>query len=163
MPGLNHRRLNASAVAFACYTAVMLLVERGMRKTGGPGIIPFELAGSAARAEDIMTSWGADGQRSARLSLWLDFGYMLSYGTLAGLLVDGTRRHRGDPAALQLLVIGAVAGDAVEGISLLKVLSGTDVGTNARTARLAAVIKFALLAVALGYVITGRIGLRAQT
>ena len=38
-----------------------------MRATGGPGIIPFELAGSATRAEDIMTRWGSDGQRAATL------------------------------------------------------------------------------------------------
>ena len=42
-------RLGWSASAFLGYTAVMLLLERGMRKTGGPGIVAFELAGSAAR------------------------------------------------------------------------------------------------------------------
>lgn len=160
MPRVSHWRLSASAVVFVCYTVVMLMVERAMRKTGGPGIIPFELAGSAARADDIMTRWGADGQRAARLSLWLDFGYMLTYGTLAVLLVDGTRRRRGDPASLRLLVIGAVAGDAVEGISLLKVLNGADVGDNAQRARHASLIKFALLAVSLSYVAAGRISLR---
>lgn len=48
---------------FVCYTAVMLLAELSMRKTGGPGIIPFDLAGSVVRAEEIMTSWGGTGQR----------------------------------------------------------------------------------------------------
>jgi len=51
--------LASATVAFVVYTIVMLLVERRMRATGGPGIIPFELAGSAAQAEDIRTRWVA--------------------------------------------------------------------------------------------------------
>jgi hypothetical protein len=91
-------RFVAATVASVVYTLVMLLLERRMRATGGPGIIPFELAGSATRAEDIMTRWGSDGQRAARLSLWLDFGYMATYGTFTVLLVDGVRRRRRHPA-----------------------------------------------------------------
>jgi hypothetical protein len=64
------KRLAAVGVAFVTYTAVMMWLERRMRATGGPGIIPFELAGSAARVEDIMTRWGSDGQRAARLPLF---------------------------------------------------------------------------------------------
>jgi hypothetical protein len=63
---IRDKQLAAASVAFVVYTTVMLLLERRMRETGGPGIIPFELAGSAARAEDIMTRWGIDGQRAAR-------------------------------------------------------------------------------------------------
>lgn len=145
-------RLAATTAVFVVYTAVMLIPDRSMRQTGGPGIIPFELAGNVSRAEDIMARWGDKGQRAARLSLWLDFGYMTSYGTLAALLVDRARRRRGHPAALPALVLPAVAGDAVEGIALLKVLSRTRVAANARRAQIAAYTKFAVLAVALGYV-----------
>ena len=114
-------RLGASMMAFVAYTAVMLVLERRMRQAGGAGIIPFELAGNASRAEAIMTRWGSDGQRAARLSLWLDFGYMATYGTLMALLVERMRRRRGHSAALPAMVIVAVAGDALEGVSLLKV------------------------------------------
>ena len=145
-------RVAAAAVCFLGYTTVMLMLERRMRRTGGPGIIPFELAGSASRAEDIMTRWGSDGQRAARLSLWLDFGYMATYGAFTALLVDHTRRRRGHPAVLPAAAIVAVAADAAEGVSLLKVLRGTQVAVHARRARVAALIKFAVLACALGYV-----------
>jgi len=50
----------------------------------------------------------------------------------------------------------AVAGDAVEGISLLNVLKGRRVGANARRARTAALAKFAVLAGCLGYVAAAR-------
>ncbi|MCV7400095.1 hypothetical protein H7K24_08000 [Mycobacterium fragae] len=148
------KRLAAATVAFVIYTTVMLMVERRMRATGGPGIIPFEVAGSEARAEEIMTRWGSDGQRAARLSTWLDFGYMATYGTLMALLVDRARRRRGHPAALPAIVAVAVAGDAVEGVSLLKVLNHTSVAVHARRAQIAALIKFAVLAATLGYVAT---------
>jgi hypothetical protein len=151
-------RLGASIMAFVAYTAVMLMLERRMRQTGGPGIIPFELAGNASRAEAIMARWGSDGQRAARLSLWLDFGYMATYGTLMALLVERTRRRRGHPAALPAMVIVAVAGDALEGVSLLKVLNGTRVAVYSRRAQIAALIKFAVLAFALGYVAAGSFG-----
>jgi hypothetical protein len=151
-------RLGASMMAFVAYTTVMLVLERRMRRAGGAGIIPFELAGNASRAEAIMTRWGSDGQRAARLSLWLDFGYMATYGTLMALLVERIRRRRGHSAALPAMVIVAVAGDALEGVSLLKVLNGTRVAVYSRRAQIAALVKFAVLAFALGYVAAGSFG-----
>ena len=148
------RRLTAAAASFLGYTAMMLVLERRMRRSGGPGISAFELAGSASRAEDIMTRWGSDGQRAARLSLWLDFGYMATYGVLTALLVDRARRRRGHPAGLPAAVLVAVAGDAAEGVSLLRVLRGTRISVHARRAQVAALIKFAVLVGALGYAAT---------
>jgi len=101
-----------------------------------------------------MTRWGSDGQRAARMSLWLDFGYMTTYGAFTALLVDRARRRRGHPAALPAVVIVAVAADATEGISLLKVLNRTHVGSHSRRAQIAALIKFTILAGSLGYVAT---------
>lgn len=149
------KRLGWSAVATLAYAAVMLVPERGMRKSGGPGIIPFELAGDAERVQEILTAWGSEGCRWARWSLWLDFGYMLTYGTLALLLIERARSRHGHPIALRLLPIGAVAGDAIEGVALLKALDGVGVDTNARLARSAALAKFALLAVGLVYTVIG--------
>lgn len=146
------RRLGWSVVVYLGYTVVMLVFERGMRKTGGPGIIPFELAGNASRAEEILTVWGAEGRRWARWSLWLDFGYMCSYGIAALLLIERYRSRRGDSIALRLLPVGAVAGDAIEGVALLKVLDGVDIDANARLGRNAAVTKFALLGLVWTYV-----------
>ncbi|MCV7441632.1 hypothetical protein H7K33_05295 [Mycobacterium paraense] len=153
---IGDHRLAAAGGAFVVYTALMLLPERRMHATGGPGIIPFELAGSAAGAERIMTRWGPDGQRAARVSLWLDFGYMATYGTFTALLVDRARRRRGHPAVLPAAVIAAVAADAAEGASLLKVLGRADIAIHARRARVAALAKFALLVLALTYVAADR-------
>lgn len=141
----------AATAGYVGYSLVMLRLESQMRRAGGPGIIPFELAGTAPKAEAIMAQWGEDGLRAARQSMWLDFGYMTSYGILLGLLIDRRRRRRGHPAWLPALAAGAVAGDAVEGVALLRVLDRRDVAVNARRAQVAASVKFAILAVALGY------------
>ncbi|ORW20209.1 hypothetical protein AWC18_12510 [Mycolicibacter nonchromogenicus] len=155
------KRLGWSAVATLAYAAVMVVLERGMRKTGGPGIIGFELAGSAERAQEILEVWGDEGRRWARWSLWLDFGYMATYGTLALLLIERARARHGHPIALRLLPIGAVAGDAIEGVALLKALEGVDIGTNARRGRGAALVKFALLAVGLVYTVSAGVRRRS--
>lgn len=145
--------LGVAAMGFAGYTGIMALLERRMRHSGGPGIIPFELAGSAFRAEQIMTAWGYDGQRAARWSLRLDFGYMLTYGALLALAMDRLRRKRGHPTALPLLVVPAVAADAIEGIYLFRVLAGRDIAASAARARMAAVIKFGILSLAMAYIL----------
>lgn len=127
-----------------------------MRRSGGPGIIAFELAGNAERAQQIMDAWGDDGRRAAHRSMQLDFGYMATYGTLTALLLDFARRRFGHPAAVCLSVVPAVAGDAVEGVALLNVLAGNDIDRNARLARSAALTKFGILAGALLYVAGAR-------
>lgn len=156
-------RITASAVVFAGYTAVMMRLEGRMRAAGGPGVISFELAGTAVEAESIMDRWGPDGRRAARQSMWLDFGYMTSYGIMLGLLIDRNRRRLGHPVWTPALAAGAVAADAVEGVALLGVLDRRDIAANARRAQVAASIKFVAIAVALGYSVyparpTGRTG-----
>jgi hypothetical protein len=150
--------LTWAGFAFAGYTVVMLALERQMRRCGGPGIVAFELAGNPTRAQRIMNAWGEAGRRAARRSLQLDFGYMATYGALTALLVDHARRRLGHPAAVCLGVVPAVAADALEGVALLNVLAGNDIDVNARRARGAALVKFAVLAGALLYTGVGRLG-----
>lgn len=148
--------LGRITIVYAAYTALMLEIERRLRQTGGPGIIPFELAGTADRASEMMGRWGIRGQKLARISLRFDFGYMLTYGAHTALLVNRARQRQGHGPAVLALVLGAIGGDAVEGLSLLKVLDGNQVDLHARRARTAASVKFALLAVCLIYVVICR-------
>ena len=139
-------------------TLVMLRSERAMHASGGPGIIAFELAGNEHRASAILEGWGPKGVAAARTSLWLDFGYMSTYGMFAALLVEGADRRlarrrsgvRRFPWA-QVACAAAVAADAHEGVALLNVLRGRDRQTQAARARRAALTKFGLLSVVLLY------------
>lgn len=134
----------------------MMSVDERMRRAGGPGILAFEFAGNGTRAYGMMQAWGAAGRRAARLSLWLDFGYMLTYGALLALLLERARLIRGHSAAAPAVAAVAVSLDAVEGVSLLRVLDGTDGSVNARRATVAASLKFAVLGGALAYVAVRR-------
>lgn len=138
---------------YAAYAAVMIHLERKMRSTGGPGIIPFELAGSRTAAETILEQWGVDGRQAARSSLRLDFGYMLVYGYLTALLLDRTARRQHHPRVVSMVVAAAVASDAIEGVSLLRVLNNQDLDRNTARANHAARTKFALLGVCAGYLV----------
>jgi len=131
----------------------MLALERKMRRTGGPGIIPFELAGTPTRSRRILERWGADGQSSARLSLLLDYPYLVSYAGLQAAICDAASdalREAGRSrlaAAGRLVAIGQLGAgvfDAVENTALLGVLAGRS-GRLPSVARTCACAKFALL------------------
>jgi hypothetical protein len=127
--------------------------ERRMRRTGGPGIIPFELAGTPERSRKIMDTWGPRGQSAARVSLLLDYPYLVTY---AGLQVAGCRwastrlRSTGASALADAgrlvapLQVAAGAFDAAENTTLLAILAGRD-GRLPGLARFFASVKFGLL------------------
>ena len=131
---------------------------------GNPTVGEFEFAGSERRAAEMMAEWGAGGRDLARLSLWLDFGFLLSYGSfflLAGLATRDFARARG----LRLLAaVGLVAPfcaaiaagfDAVENVNLLLVLGGHGGSVSPVLATVCASIKWVLILIAIAYVLWG--------
>jgi hypothetical protein len=138
-----------------------------MMRTGGPGIIPFELAGSTEKAQAIMARWGSEGRAAARRSLVLDFPYLVAYSGVHAIwcrIASDTLRRAGQRSAAEIgdIVIRsqmlAGACDAVENAALLGVLAG-HTKTLPRVARSFALAKFALLA--LGWAYAG-LGLRTH-
>lgn len=141
----------------------MLVLERRMKRTGGPGIIPFELAGTSERARRIMERWGEDGRAAARTSLLLDYPYLVTYtglGIVSCAAASDVLRRRGARRladAGRVIVpaqIAAGAFDAAENAALLGVLGGRDERLPA-VARACASAKFAILAVGWGYAALG--------
>jgi hypothetical protein len=137
--------------------------DQRMQDTGGPGIVPFELAGSQDRADEILAEWGEDGQDAARESLWIDFGFLLAYGaflTLALLATRDVARKRGwrRLAALGAIVVsfGALGAgfDALENVCLLLTLEGAG-SAFPLLATIFAACKFILLAAAIAYLVAG--------
>lgn len=155
--------MRMSGAAWALLGLPLLACERRMMRTGGPGIIPFELAGGEARATAIMRRWGRPGQAAARRSLLLDYPYLASYSCLLALACDATaeslrRRERfwlaaaGAPLAWGQLAAGAC--DAAENAALLAVLAGARRRMPV-VARVFAVNKFVLLGLGLAYLLIG--------
>jgi hypothetical protein len=141
----------------------LLLLERRMQRTGGPGIIPFELAGTRERAQQIIDTWGGEGCAAARISLLLDYPFPATYAPLQALLClasrDALASRRGTVLAsiggwLAWAQLAAALFDYVENTSLLLILSGRD-GRLPALARRAALVKFALSSAGLGYILLG--------
>jgi hypothetical protein len=156
------RALVLLAIAALALLAAMQPAEERMTDNG-PGIVAFELAGSADRSEEIRAEWGEDGRDAARQQLWIDYGFMLAYGAFLVLAAAATRdlaRSRGwrRLAAFGVLAVPAggiaAACDAVENACLLLTLG--DAGSWAPVvATVFAAAKFALLAVAVAYILAG--------
>jgi hypothetical protein len=169
-PRVTRRRgLIASAIATVLLLLAMAPADQRMQDAGGPGIVPFELAGSQDRAEEIMAEWGDDGQDAARESLWIDFGFLVAYGAFLTLAAAATRdlaRARGwrRMARIGVVVVyfGALgaAFDAFENTCLLLTLEGAG-SVFPFLATLFASGKFLLLAVAISYLLIG-LGMRLR-
>lgn len=129
----------------------------------GPGMVPFELTGGQDRADEILAEWGEEGQDAAREQLWIDFGFLLAYGTFLTLALASVRDMARERKWQRLTAIGGVvvsfgalaAGfDALENTCLLLTLDSSG-AVFPFLATLFATCKFALLAIAIAYLAVG--------
>jgi hypothetical protein len=155
--------LIVSAIAALALLAAMQPAEQRMHDAGGPGIVTFELTGGQDRADEILAEWGDKGSDAARESLWIDFGFLLAYGTFLTLVLVATRnvaRRRGWArlAAIGRVVVWfaalAAAFDALENVCLLLTLDGAGAAFPL-LATVFASCKFVLLAAAIAYLAAG--------
>lgn len=138
-------------VATLAFFITMRADEAAMQAAGDYGIVDYELAFTAERADEILMAWGMEGQSAARNQLWLDYGFMSSYGLLfAGLVLMIARGLRGtiQNVGLTLTIVPIVAAvlDAIENAMLLIMLNGAAPGP-ALVAGVCATIKFLLLTI----------------
>lgn len=157
------RLLIGFGIAVVVFDIVLILIDQRLEATAGPSILGLEFAGSATRAHQIMAEWGDHGRDLARLSLWIDFGFMLSYGiffALAGFATRDFARANGRRAlgvagmAAPYCAIAAAAFDATENIIWLLVLGGHGrVGPPIATT--CAGLKFLLIGIAIVYALWG--------
>jgi hypothetical protein len=156
--------LIASAIAAVVIGSVLIALDARMMDEGGPGIVGFELAGTEDRAGEILVDWGEDGVEAAKASLWLDYAYIVAYGTFLVLATAATRdlaRRRGwdRMTSFGLVVMpfaaAAAAFDAIEDVGLLLVVNEHGGELAPRLAQVCAILKFALLAVTIAYLFAG--------
>lgn len=163
-PGVTRRRgLITSGIATLIFLLAMSPAENRMQETGGPGMVPFELTGGQDRADEILSEWGEEGQDAARESLWIDFGFLLAYGTFLTLALLAVRDLARERSRRRLAAIGGIvvsfgalgaAFDALENICLLLTLA--DAGAALPLlATIFAACKFLLLVAAIAYLLGG--------
>jgi hypothetical protein len=157
------RGLIAAGIASLVLLLAMAPADQRMRDSSGPGIVPFELAGSQDRADEILAEWGEDGQEAARESLWIDFGFLLAYGTFLTLALAAVRDLARRRSWRRLTAIGGVvvsfgalaaAFDALENVCLLLTLEGAGAAFPL-LATIFTACKFVLLAAAIAYLLAG--------
>lgn len=95
-----------------------------------PSILEFEFAGSIGDAKQLMEEWGEEGRQAARRQTYLDFLFLLSYPVTLCLFILRVARQQPDGLRQFGITLGGmqfVAGalDAIENISLLKMLDGS--------------------------------------
>jgi hypothetical protein len=162
------RALIASAVAAIAISVVLEVLDLRMMDAGGPGIVGFEFAGSQERAVEIRADWGDKGTEAAKASLWIDYAYILAYGTFLVLASLATRDLAAERGWARMAAFGiavpafaasAAAFDAIEDVGLLLAVNGHGGDAAPRLAQICASLKFLLLAVTIAYLLTG-LGLR---
>lgn len=127
------------------------------------GIVSFELAGSAAKAQAILDSWDELTRTRAGFIQGLDFLYLCVYSTTVGLgclLASGVLKSRnwplaglGSPLAWGLWL--AALFDVVENAALVILLLGPVQSPWPQIAWGCAILKFGLLFIGLVYVFYG--------
>lgn len=156
------RGLIASGIAVIVLLLAMSPAEDRMQEHG-PGMVTFELTGGQDRADEILAEWGEEGQDAAREQLWIDFAFLLAYGTFLTLAAAAVRDLSGQRGWRRLAAVGALvtwfgalgAGfDALENVCLLLTLD--DAGAAFPVlATIFASCKFILLTIAIVYLIAG--------
>jgi hypothetical protein len=158
------RLLVATGITMVVGWVVLGVIEQDLKDTGGPGILRFEFVGSSANAAEILGEWGDHRRDLAKLSLWLDFAFMVAYGSffaLAGLATRDFARERGlsnlarAGAVAPYCAIGSALFDAAENTMLLLIVGGHGGDVAPVLATAFASVKFALIGLAIAYVLWG--------
>ncbi len=143
---------------------ILNIIGAPLMTTSAPtGIVSFELAGSPAISEQILSSWNQDARLHAALSLGLDYLFMVVYAaalSLGCIWAMEEIKSRGWPLSNLgvLLAWGqwlAAILDAVENQGLILILFAPIVSPWPEIARWCAVIKFALIFLGLTYTLYG--------
>lgn len=142
----------------------LLAIDPSTKHEGNPSIVSFELAWDQQGAAEILDEWGSEGQDAARLSLRLDFLYLLAYGAFFALACAATRDLAAERAWRRMAAFGLVAVwcaiggalfDALEDVFLLIALDRHGGDLAPLLGSIFACGKFALLAAAQIYILLG--------
>ena len=142
----------------------------GLTTTAAPfGILSFEFAWGRERAASILNSWKDENQiEPARKQVKVDFLFLILYPLALALfsaLIASSRFNSLETVGLFIswAVLVAMPLDAIENVSLLRMLDHGASNGLARIAAWCAGIKFSLVFAALGYIVFQGIGVLIPT
>jgi hypothetical protein len=154
----------------AALAITLLAIDPSNTQKGAPTIVDLELAWDRAGIERLVFGGGPDWVEAAETSLRVDFLYLLAYGAFFALAAAATRDLASERGWRRMSLLGPVAiwcaiggalFDAVENVFLLIALQGPGADTAPLLGSVFACGKFALLTLAILYLLVG-IGLRLR-
>ena len=168
-PSKRRRALVAVIAAAVILQVVLTLLDGPLRASDHGGTVPLEVAGSPGRANEIVSSWEADSVLpNGAFITGLDFLYAPLYaaayaGSCVALAAAWRRRGRERLAVLGIAAAWAATAaagfDYVENVGLTVTLLDEPASPWPQISLAAAIAKFAGIAVAVLYLLTG-LGIR---
>ena len=145
------------AIATVWVSWIMQRLVRGIE----PGIVSFELAATPERARTIVEQWGISGEARMLAQIGLDNWWLALYSTTLAILcvmvAARTRKHSAAWGDLgRWLAWGmwiAAAFDRIENFALVRSIDHGPTWPLTITAAVCAVLKFALIAAGLLYIL----------
>jgi hypothetical protein len=138
---------------------VLGVIDEDIKESGGPGIVSFEVEFTSENARETLAEWGEDGRDSAKLSLWLDYAFLVAYAAFFSLAViavcDALNWRRWEFLATFPLI--AAVCDAIENANLLLTIGQDGDQPFPFLAGVFALIKFATLTPAQLFALAGLI------
>src|SRR5687767_14210009 len=146
-PAPNARNLWILGLVTLGLFVVLGIIDEEIKETGGPGIVSFELEFTSENARETLAQWGEEGQDSAKLSLWIDYLFLISYAAFFSLAVAAVCEALNWRRWLFLATFPLIAAvcDAIENANLLLTISQDGDQPFPFLAGVFAVIKFATL------------------
>lgn len=136
---------------------VLGIVDEDIKESGGPGIVAFEVEFTSENARETLREWGEDGRDSAKLSLWLDYAFLVAYAAFFSLAVAAVCEALGWQRWLFLATFPLIAAvcDAIENANLLLAIGQDGDQPFPFLAGVFAVVKFATLTPAQLFALAG--------
>lgn len=161
-PSCERGFLICSAAGAVALMVAMNSIAQPLNTPASPqGIVSFELAGDLRRAEQVISAWGEAGRVAAGVSLGLDFLFLFAYPASIGVACSLVARAfaarvrplsvGGEVLAWALPVAGVL--DAIENYALIRLLLGARHPVLPPLAYWCAVVKFAIVAAGLAFVL----------
>ena len=134
---VSNPRRGIQVLGLAIVTAgvgALMLPSLGRMEERGVDVIELELMGTSSEAARVVAQLGSEGIDAARMSLYLDFPFLVAYGLLLSAACVVLAARAADRGAAYLAELGrliawaapvAAAFDAVENALLLVVLGGS--------------------------------------
>src|SRR5688500_17788426 len=133
------------------------VIDEQIKESGGPGIVSFEVEFTSENARETLAEWGEAGRDDAKLSLWLDYLFLIAYGAFFSLaaraLVEALDWRRW-AFIIWFPIVGA-ASDALENACLLMTIGQDGDQPWPLLAGIFATIKFLFLTPAQLFVLIG--------